>query len=337
MAKTLKDLTRVGTDARKIAALLREKAPAGHDLAWINPREAALLKASGGSGHIDPQTGIRSYEETPPTPSMDDIYAYEEGPGGVVEAAPDVISPFAQNYYSGQISPLEQATFTPRDGVQPVDIMAPGAAQAAPPSEIPFGGVPVTTPDARQYIEGAAAPGTPAALGQPPTMPQAAAPAAAKTGKDNLLAQLGIAGVGALLGARAGRRATAGAQAGAQEMRQLAAPYQQAGQQLQAAAQRGELTPGSQQALQAMQAQMAQGIEKRGGVGVAQAQAAISNLRTQLLQQQYDYGLKLSGIGDNIALGAIKTGMEADKYAAQLSQNFYSNLARVAGGALRSE
>ena len=71
-------------------------------------------------------------------------------------------------------------------------------------------------------------------------------------------------------------------------------------------------------------------------MGVAQAQTAIANIRNQLLQQQYDYGLKLSGIGDNIALGAIKTGLEADKYAAQLSQNFYSNLARVAGGALRS-
>jgi hypothetical protein len=47
------------------------------------------------------------------------------------------------------------------------------------------------------------------------------------------------------------------------------------------------------------------------------------------LQQQYDYGLKLSGIGDNIALGAIKTGLEADRYVQQISNNFMTNILRT--------
>lgn len=306
MAKPLKELTRVGTDARKIAALLRKKAPEGHDLAWINPREAALLKASGGSGHIDPQTGIQSFEDVPtdfgPPPDFSEAPGYSDVG---YQGAPFEFTPSAREYYSpADAGTLQQLSSFPT----PVQ----------PPMGAPDAGYGMSQAAIRDLIEQQTAPEAPKA----------------PTGKGLNLGQLGIAGVGALLGARAGRKATAAAGAGAQQMQQLAAPYQQAGQQLQAAAQRGELTPGSQQAMQAMQAQLAQGIEARGGVGVAQAQAAMANLRTQLLQQQYDYGLKLSGIGDNIALGAIKTGMEADKYAAQLSQSFYSNLARIAAGAI---
>ena len=83
---------------------------------------------------------------------------------------------------------------------------------------------------------------------------------------------------------------------------------------------------------QAAQAQAAQGVERRGGVGVAQAQMQVEQLRQQLLSQQYDYGLKLSGIGDNIALGAIKTGMEADRYVQGINNSFYQNMAYIASG-----
>jgi hypothetical protein len=85
--------------------------------------------------------------------------------------------------------------------------------------------------------------------------------------------------------------------------------------------------------LQAVQAQAAQQAAGRGGaVSAAQTQAQVEAFRSQLLQQQYDYGLKLSGIGDNIALGAIKTGLEADRYVQQLSNQFFSNVANIAGG-----
>ena len=103
---------------------------------------------------------------------------------------------------------------------------------------------------------------------------------------------------------------------------------QQAGQQAQAAAARGELLPVGQQSLQAAQAQIAQDITRRGGVGAQQAATQIEALRQQLLQQQYDYGLKLSGIGDQIAIGAIKTGIQADQYANQLTQSYFGNMLR---------
>jgi len=162
---------------------------------------------------------------------------------------------------------------------------------------------------------------------------KAAEPKTDATGKpmfDNkTLAALGISSLGALL---TGRKAAQQGQAGAQQLQQLATPYQQTGQQLQAQAQQGTLTPAGQQSVQALQAQVAQGVQARGGVGVAQAAQAVEQLRQQLLQQQYDYGLKLSSIGDNIAMGAIKTGMQADQYANQLTSAYFSNIARIAAG-----
>jgi hypothetical protein len=155
-----------------------------------------------------------------------------------------------------------------------------------------------------------------------------------KTGlSKETLARLGLAAGGSLYGAYQGKKAAEQGQAAKREQQALAQPYQAKGAELQRAAQAGELTPAGQQQLQAVQAQAAQQASGRGGaVSAAQTQAQVEAFRNQLLQQQYDYGLKLSGIGDNIALGAIKTGLEADRYVQSLSNSFYTNMANIAGG-----
>ena len=61
MATGLKNITKMGTDVRKIAALLQKKAPPGHMLAYISEDEAQLLKDRGGSGRIT-EAGIPSFE-----------------------------------------------------------------------------------------------------------------------------------------------------------------------------------------------------------------------------------------------------------------------------------
>ena len=101
---------------------------------------------------------------------------------------------------------------------------------------------------------------------------------------------------------------------------------------MQRAALSGELTPQSAQAYQALRAQMAQGIESRGGVGVAQAQAQLENFRQNLLQNQYNYGIQVAQIGDQYAIGAIKTGLQLDQNIAAITNQFYSNLASIASG-----
>lgn len=312
MATSLDTISGVGANARKLAKLLQAKAPEGHMLAYINPREAALLKAHGGSGKPHADTGIPSFEddvgsiEDYQSPS-NDVVNVDVSTGGDTYS-PDVMTYGAPPPTSGSAGIDTQLSSFPQARELPAfDTSRPAAdAQTAR-----LMGTEAKTPEERSLIK----------------------QAAEKTGlKEDTLARLGIAGVMGLLGGKTARAAAKSGQAGAQQIQQLAAPYQQKGQQLQAQAQRGELTPQAMQSLQAAQAQVAQGITQRGGVGAAQAQMQMEQLRQQLLQQQYDYGLKLSGIGDNIALGAIKTGMEADRYVQGINNSFYQNMAYIASG-----
>ena len=305
---SLKDLTRMGGDVRKLAKLLQAKAPEGHMLAYINPQEAALLKAHGGSGKTHEDTGIPSFE-------LDDDFALQGSTGGLPEItsneAPDSSTPFqyeitapAGGSYGMQAKPTSAgAGLTPSGPVVSPEISIPSSPRYAADS-------------GKALAELTA---------QAPTAPKG------EMSKETM-AKLGITGLQGILGARAASAAAREGQQGRADIQALATPYQQKGQQLQAQAQRGELTPQAQQSLQAAQAQAAQGAEKRGGVGAAQAQQQVEAFRQQLLAQQYDYGLKLSGIGDQIALGAIKTGMQADQYANTLTSNYFNNIARTVYG-----
>jgi len=146
------------------------------------------------------------------------------------------------------------------------------------------------------------------------------------------LSRLGIAGVSALIGERTSRKAAEQGQRGKAEIQALAQPFQARGAELQRQAQAGELTPVARQQLQAAQAQAAQAASSRGGVGAQQSAARVEAIRNQLLQQQNDYGMKLTSIGDQIALGAIRTGLQADQYANQLTSSYFNNIMRILAG-----
>lgn len=328
MASALRKMTSVGADVRQIAALLQAKAPKGHMLAYITPQEAALLKAEGGSGKPQADTGIPSFEVgATGGESYGDYYdntsapveSYS-GPSGAEEAATVGLPPPVSETISAP-PPPEISTFPMGSQFEtPTAPVAPGLA-APSPAEL------------QQYMDIGAGRAT-ALPDQAPTQDIGLMDRAAKaTGlSKDTLARLGITGVQALLGGRQAAQAAEAGQAGKREIQAVAAPYQAKGQELQAAAQRGELTPTGQQAIAAARAQAAQGAERRGGVGAQQMEAQVQALRQQLLQQQYDYGLKLSGIGDQMALGAIRTGMQADQYANQLTSSYFNNIARIAAG-----
>jgi hypothetical protein len=157
--------------------------------------------------------------------------------------------------------------------------------------------------------------------------------ASAATGlSKEALARLGLAGLGTIQGIMSSREASEQGRQARRETEALARPYQQRGQQLTEQAQSGELTAAGQQQLQALRARLAQGAEARGGVGAAQAAAQVEAFRQNLLQNQYDYGQKVSNIGDQLMLGAIRTGLEADRYAANLSNTYFTNMASIAAG-----
>jgi hypothetical protein len=146
------------------------------------------------------------------------------------------------------------------------------------------------------------------------------------------MVRLGLAGGLGLYGATQAKKGAQQAQQAAAEQKAVGAPYQAKGKELIRAAETGELTPTGQQSLQALQARLAQGAEARGGVGAAQVAAQAEAYRQQLLSQQYNLGLQVSNIGDQIALGAIRTGLQADQALNQASTNFYTNLAAIGAG-----
>ena len=147
------------------------------------------------------------------------------------------------------------------------------------------------------------------------------------------LARLGLAGGLGLYGAGQYKKGVNQiGQAATRQQQAIAQPYQTAGQNLIRAAGAGELTPQSVQSYKAAQAQLAQGVANRGGVGAEQAATQLEAFRQTLLTNQYNYGLQVSQIGDQIALGAIRTGMQLDQQLNQASTNFYTSLAGIAAG-----
>jgi len=341
-------------------------------LAHITPKEVKLLKEAGGAGTVNPDTGLLEFYDWSNYESGTnyDSSSAPASSGGYYDSLPAATqgvygSGGLNDYY--QMDPNTSFTY-PLQSAQdifdsgytaPVSVptvnapVGSGAASADAASQgmIPPNlteGVPRNATDA--YMAGQALYGTrpgEAALMEKtgeravPSSdsllkkyvgdPLAALKASTGLGAADLL-RVGGAGAGAIVGRQQAKKAAEQIQQATQEQKNVGQPYQKAGQDLQRAAMAGELTPQGAQAYQAMRAQMAQGVESRGGVGVAQAQAQVEAFRQQLLANQYNLGLQVSQIGDNIALGAIRTGMQLDQQLAQANQQFYTQLAALAGG-----
>ena len=343
MASAIRQMTGVGGDVRKIARLLQKKAPPGHMLAYINQEEADLLKARGGSGKPHADTGVPSFEE--------EFYTEETALAPQTESAaapaPEVSTP----QYPGQygVSPDVQSQTASAPSVT-ADVSANNTAApfvslgstyygAQLDPTYTSGGFGLTAPPASavQPVDAAGYAGTDRTLGTAkiPTVTGTEKPDDSFFGSlsKDTKARLGIGGAQAVLGAYQTMQAADQAKKYREDMAKLAQPYQAEGKKLIAQAQSGELTPAAQQQLQAAQAQAAQGAQARGGVGAQQAMMAVENMRQQLLQNQYDYGLKVSGIGDQIATGAIKAGMQADQYVNSLAGSYANNIARTLSNA----
>jgi len=336
---TLKKMTRVGADVRQIARLLQAKAPENHMLAYITPEEAQFLKDRGGSGMPDPETGVPTFA---PVSEYYDTGnpVYDFGPEPTQEFITPDLQPMgdfsggaSSGYYdSANNRPSaygQPGAFSSLDQVGQQET-APTYFTGASPAAyakypVDLGGVPVDIRDV---------PAQPFDTTPSRTIGERYSDLAKSLGvKEDTLARLGLAGLQVGLGARQARMAKEESQKAKEEQQKLAAPYRQQGAELQRQAQAGELTPVGQQQLRTVQAQAAQAASSRGGVGAQQTAARIENLRNQLLQQQSDYGLKLSGIGDQILLGSIRTGLEADRYVNQLATTYYTNIARTLAGA----
>lgn len=323
MATSLRNLTRVGTDLRQVAALLRSKGRHGDTvLAHINPQEAALLKARGGAGTLNPETGLPEFYEYGgdyEQPSADEFDYSQYG------AMPEDMAP--QGGEMPDFSPSPEISDTQGFPVdtsvsQPMlEFQAPAVSEPTPsfrPSQN-YGpgmtGAETSAFDAGLQ-RGAPAPSAPAAGGM----------------SEEMKKRLGLAGIQALGTGMLAGRAVQQQRAAAQQIGQIGAPYRAKGAELMGLAQQGQLTATGQRQLDALRAQMAQRASQRGGVGANQIAQQAEAFRQQLLQQQYDLGLKLSGISDQYALQAIKAGMSADQAVNQMLGSAMTNIGRIFAG-----
>jgi len=343
IAKLLKADISESSDLMKIAQML-EKKGRGNDtiLAHITKKEAQRLKDEGGSGTINPETGLLEFFDI-------GEYGYQYGADyGQTQPAYDVQSfGGTEPSYSVDYSPASYANREPAQSAMNIasqqfqapapasyqDVTSPAYAQAMtgyygqPPASVNVMGE--TAPTSGSYAPG---------------VPSSVAPARAATDltgekkgffdkmSDDQKLRLALAGGLGVYGTYQGRQAAKQQQARTGEMQSLASPYQTQGKELQRAALAGELTPQSAQAYQALSARLAQGTETRGGVGAQQAAAQAEAFRQQLLAQQYNLGLQVSNIGDNIAIGAIRTGMQADQQLSQVNAAFATQLGAIAAG-----
>lgn len=325
MAKLL--MKSLSADLPALAELIRSQGR-GRDtvLAHITPQEAALLKKRGGSGTMNPATGLPEFQE-------DFGPTYQE----LGYTPPDIQVPeIDYGAYQGYTAPQETVSYSGFEGGGGGFEPAPGMAEDIFQLQAPaFGG------DVEAQEGGFYGGRTPTAAEFARTQPgfqEAVAPS------KSIMERLGVSekdlprlGLGALLtgGLTAAnlartRQAQGQAQASREELAALGRPYQQTGAQLRGAAERGELTPANRQILNAARAQLQQGIATRGGVGAAQAQNQITDLTQRLLQNQFDLGLRISNIGDQYIQGAIRTGLQADQAINSANQQFYTQLASMA-------
>jgi hypothetical protein len=309
----LRKMTRMGGDLRKIARLLQDKGRNGDTiLAHINPREAALLREQGGSGEINPETGLMEFADEDYTAGLSAAEAPASTPG--YDAVPEGL--FEGAAYTPEVSGYElpAGSLTTQRGASAFDTgFARGAAPEPTPSQFAL-----TRPEFSPNLAGPA----------PAAQPAEKSFLESLSGGDK--ARLGLGALGGLQTALTARKARQGSQQAAQQIRDIGAPYQQRGLAEQAAAARGELTPVNQQALEAQRARAAQAGAARGGVGIAQQQRAEEDLRNRLLAAQQDFGLKLSGIADQYTAKAIQEGIRADSEISSLYGQYFGNLTKLA-------
>jgi hypothetical protein len=324
----------------KIAAEAVRRAGRGRDtiLAHITPREAALLKQRGGSGTINPRTGLLEFQEE------DDFYSpemtseraqYAEDVSGY-EATQDYDALAGLGVYNRQQGTSE-APVQYSDGgdagyydqFTPADVQVAYPYRTAGPEYYAPGGALSRDRAALQRLD---------ALEEQRNKEQKESPGAVRRALEYLgitpkeaIQGLGLAGTG-LGGILTSRRAGEQARKLEQQLAPGARETLARGQQLTAQAERGELTPASQRRMDILRAQAAQRAARTGGVGAAQTAIQLESARQAELQRQATYGQSLQQIGDQSLRRALELSLKADQAGTEAAQKYFAALGQMVGG-----
>lgn len=341
MAKSslMRPLSLGGSNIKELAALLQSKGRNRDTiLAHINPEEAALLKARGGSGRINPNTGL---------PEFDDAVDYSLAPASTGEAQmggqgqginvpSSVSSSFGTPAYdtangTGGVSSGDVTGYAP--GVSSTANLQNAPAVSAAPVESGFQGISV--PLSQQQSFGYQAdPNAIAATGGTPA-PQSKGVLSSITDYLNnnpWATKLGAAGIAAIPGVIQAQKAKQQAQDLQKQYQTIAQPYQQTGNAIEAAGLRGELTPANQQAFQVAQAQALQSVANRGMVGGTAVANQLADIYNNLANQQITQGIQIAQIGDQYVAQGINIGIQANNQLNQSLIGLYAQVGAIAAG-----
>ena len=328
-------------------------------LAHITPREARMLKEAGGSGTINPDTGLPEYD----TSFWDTLTSWfspttaeaapTELPAVTVEApkfdnrAEDLsrnsTPPSDTNVQGASYDPNWMSGYSATPLNNDVNFFRTGglyAGQDIPmppprPADLNLQEV-QTQPQVQEQVQ----PEQPAA---------AAAPAAAKPSfldrltQDPLKLALGLGGLGMGLYGQSQARSQANNLANqiaaiSEQQKTMAQPYLTQGANQYGQAVQGALTPVQQQQFDAARAQIAQQASRTGAVGAMQATALEERMRQQALNSQLTAGLQILGTGNTVMnnafaneIQALQTRGQLAGQAAQVGSQFFAALGNMLG------
>lgn len=328
-------------NARELAEMLRQMGR-GRDtiLAHITPEEAQMLMDMGGSGDINPNTGLPEFQE-------EDFFGSEFDPygGQEVTSASGGISPEAEAYYTGQLgaaprdmtgfrqpSPLEPAGATPMPSGFRFDMNIPSATQR----------VDITSPVYREPFAVTQRDFLPEVPEQPGFLRTAAQAVEDTASQARQLAReyptvakmlsTGATTLPALINAIRARRE---AEKSAAELRALGAPLRAQGEALRQQALAGQLTPQQAAQQEAARARLRQAGSTRGATTGTQAgmiESQLGRQRAQLSETNLNNAIKQLNLANAYDEAAIRAKLAADRDVSDTLGRIYTYIGQQYGG-----
>lgn len=294
----------------------------GHDrlLAHISPREAAILKHLGGSGAVNPHTGLLEFDDS----GLGEVPMTLEQPTISTPAAPTFTENTSGGYDTGYAGDAPTpAPITSSQNFAPTSFSGPNRAPNYDFSTPVGQSAPTVTPAA------------PLAVGAPVAAPNNNQSNTSTQSQDSFSKRdiASLLGTGALAGYNI-IRGNKVADAQQRQIGKLADPYKTQAQQYLTAAQTGNLLPAQQQQLQALRAQAQQNLFNNGqgsGIAAQQAEQGVQREAEVFRQNLMQEGLQLSGVADQLTLQAIQAGYQADQNAQNAANNFFMAMAQTLG------